>query len=353
MRRLLPMFFVLMTSAAHQANAEFRELEFLNHAILTLPEEVFADIPRERRTDLLKIASLEGGRAHLDYLNHYFRWRPGEGTEEDSIPSSSDLAVKLLPRFEDRNFPSPYSPLVFVAMDRAGTARAAPTRGQAFVLMWKDDEWLDVTDRYLPGEIDRRMHFSPYRNFAGIKVSEYHEKSEFQSTRLQHLLIWKDEKLLHKEPFPFRTDCTTDAPFDPAELATLALTPEKDSRRLMWLIVYAGIEKDERFRYLLSRGELKKDRSIALALASYEYALDRNPEPLEFITEVMKEEGGGDTNSLLVIGYMDEWDRTAEAFRNFGGSDGAAAESKHLFHEKRKFLYPEKYEKYRGRFLPQ
>lgn len=337
--------------AADDINAKF-----LNRVILTLPAKYFADIPLEDRPEMLAILSAKLKDSRLDYDNHCLFWSRDSEREQGRIKPSADLAVKLLPRFADRDFSSPYPPFVFVCLNReanSDTATAStdvPKRNQAFVLMKKRDEWIDVSDKLIPESIDRTRLFQPQRKFHGIAVFENRRDLDYQPTRKEQLLIWEDEKLQLREPFPFYTDCTTDVPFDPDELATLALTPEKDPRRLMWLIVYAGLEADQRFRYLLDSGELKKNDSLALALASYEYAIDQTEASLDFITAVMKREGGGDTNSLLVISYMDEWDRTAEAFRNHRGGDGAAGEARGMFLGIRLYLYPEKYRQHRDKF---
>jgi beta-lactamase regulating signal transducer with metallopeptidase domain len=142
-----------------------------------------------------------------------------------------------------------------------------------------------------------------------------------------------------------------DNPFDPAKAIALAAKPRKsnaDTRRLMFLILQAAVEKAPELLPLLKDETLKKTddeyHSIGLALSAYGYSLNGNKEALQFIfDELAKERRGSDAQAVVPLGFIDEWDLTMAAFeKHFAqGADGAAALAKMLFWDKRRYLFPE------------
>ena len=52
-----------------------------------------------------------------------------------------------------------------------------------------------------------------------------------------------------------------------------------------------------------------------LAVAAYDYAVKSNQDALDYILDVhAREVAGSDSNSLVTLSYLDEWDRTIEAY---------------------------------------
>ena len=144
-------------------------------------------------------------------------------------------------------------------------------------------------------------------------------------------------------------------PFNQEELERIARSPHKDLGRMAYLIHRAAAEKDTRFRYLLDQPELRDaealDRAPAmdLALAAYDYSVNGNEEALDHILEIhARESPGSDSDSVVTLGYLDEWDRTIEAYHaHFAqGTDGAGGDAKRGFWEKRKRLFPHEYLKF-------
>ncbi len=145
-------------------------------------------------------------------------------------------------------------------------------------------------------------------------------------------------------------------PFDPAEALRLAAKPKKtneDTRRLMFLLLQAAVEKAPEVAPLLEDSAMKQHdddyHSLALGLAVYDFALNGKKESLKFICdELAKEEPGSDAQATVAMGFLDEWETSIAAHeRHFArGADGAGAESLGLFWEQRAFLFPESW----GRF---
>jgi hypothetical protein len=137
-------------------------------------------------------------------------------------------------------------------------------------------------------------------------------------------------------------------PFNREELVRLAAHPQENPRRLMWLINRAGAEKDERFRYLLDQKELRKNPSLDLSLAGYDYSVNGNQKALDAILgKLAKKEVGSDAAPVGVLSFIDEWDRTIPAIRaHFVLADGAAGISLGLFWLTREYLFPRSYKKF-------
>jgi hypothetical protein len=146
-------------------------------------------------------------------------------------------------------------------------------------------------------------------------------------------------------PWKLTADYSLKEPFSPEELRKLAAEPGKDDRRLMLLILRAGLEKDRSFQDLLQKPELRKHPSVALALFGYDYMLNQSPAALDFIlAQLATEDVGADVDTIVVLQTLDEWDRTIRAFRkHFLHTDGAGSACKRGFLSTRAYLYPRKY----------
>jgi hypothetical protein len=127
--------------------------DFLNVALLSLPEKYLAGISLENRAKLLLNVSGSVGYNprfddRLDYLNGYFEYY--NDAPHHSVGAVSPFWVKLLYRGD-------LNPLVFVYIkgNRSITEANPPERptieiGTSFILQWTAGEWKDVTDAYLP-----------------------------------------------------------------------------------------------------------------------------------------------------------------------------------------------------------
>jgi hypothetical protein len=141
------------------------------------------------------------------------------------------------------------------------------------------------------------------------------------------------------------SDYSLKEPFNPKELRSLAEDPSKDDRRLMLLILRAGIEKDRSFVDLLTKPELRKANNVDLALSAYDYMLNKSEAALDHIlAQLATEDIGADVDTIVVMQVLDEWDRTIRAFRkHFIHTDGAGGSCKVGFLTTRAYLYPKKY----------
>lgn len=141
------------------------------------------------------------------------------------------------------------------------------------------------------------------------------------------------------------SDYSLKEPFDPEELRRLASDPDSDDRRLMLLILRAGIEKDNAFEDLLKKPELRKHANVDLALSAYDYMLNRSEAALDHIlASLAAEDIGSDSNAIVVLQPLDEWDRSIRAFRkHFIHTDGAGGSCKVGFMTTRAYLYPKEY----------
>ncbi len=141
------------------------------------------------------------------------------------------------------------------------------------------------------------------------------------------------------------SDYSLKDPFEPQELRQLAENPSSDDRRLMLLILRAGIEKDESFQDLLKKPELRKHKNVDLALSAYDYMLNGSGAALDHIlAQLATEDIGADVDTIVVMQSLDEWDRTIRAFRkHFVHTDGAGGSCKVGFLTTRAYLFPKKY----------
>ncbi|MES2570790.1 MAG: hypothetical protein V4710_12160 [Verrucomicrobiota bacterium] len=146
------------------------------------------------------------------------------------------------------------------------------------------------------------------------------------------------------------SDYSLKEPFAPKELRKLTENPSPDERRLMLLILRAGIEKDQSFQDLLGKPNLRKAKEVDLALSGYDYMLNRSEAALDhLLAQLATEEIGADVDVMVVLQTLDEWDRTIRAFRkHFIHTDGAGGQSKVSFTNTRAYLYPKQYEKMRA-----
>lgn len=136
--------------------------------------------------------------------------------------------------------------------------------------------------------------------------------------------------------------------FDPAELRALADKPagKRDHRKLMELILYAGVKKDESFQDLLKREGLREATNVDLALSAYDYMMNKSKPALNrILAQLATEDVGADVDTTLVLAFIDEWNWTIRAFRkHFIRTDGAGSTNKYFFKSTRAYLYPKKYE---------
>lgn len=136
---------------------------FLNVAILELPERYFGDCPLKKRTLALEILSSSDGP--LDYEHGWLYWSM-DGANAEGGPLASELHIKLLPRKDD-------TPLVFVHMGGAFLWGCTPRSNKTFVLERDGNEWRDVTKTVMPKQVDLTMHLSPRRLTNVIEVAPY------------------------------------------------------------------------------------------------------------------------------------------------------------------------------------
>lgn len=164
------------------------------------------------------------------------------------------------------------------------------------------------------------------------------------------------------------SDYNAGEPFDVEELARLANeimssadtpgTSRRDKvRRLSWLICRAGAENETLFRYLLNDEALKLNdddhRSLALALAGYDYSVNDNQEALKYILDdLAKAEPGSDAQAAVPLGFIDEWEVTIAAHeKHFAWTDGAGGIAEGLFWLRRQCLFPEHFSAFSHRRL--
>ena len=145
-------------------------------------------------------------------------------------------------------------------------------------------------------------------------------------------------------------DYSLDEAFHPEELRALSKKSKRSSsenRRLMFLVLRAAIEKDETFKDLLSNSAIREATNVDLALSAYEFMLNQDSSALDrILAELATEDIGADTDTIIVMSVMDEWDLTIRAFRkHFVHTDSAGGLSKAAFVSTRSSLYPEQYKK--------
>lgn len=142
-------------------------------------------------------------------------------------------------------------------------------------------------------------------------------------------------------------------PLDRERLTHLAAHPREDRFALKILICRAAAEKDNRFLFLLDQEELRNDPWIDIALSAYDYSVNHNDEALESILSAhAKEAPGSDSDTVLVLSAIDEWERSIPAIlKHFEkGTDGAGGIAESSFWGTRKQLYPEELRQYVKQF---
>lgn len=146
-------------------------------------------------------------------------------------------------------------------------------------------------------------------------------------------------------PVPYRAD-------DLRALAEMPTRSKSENTRMMRLILMAAAKRDASFQYLLKDPKLPKSRNVELALAGYDYMLNQSNESLDKILAQLATEGmGADVDTIVVLGVVDEWDRTVRAFKkHFYHTDGAGGSCMRYFLEMRAALYPEEYQKMHPQF---
>lgn len=135
-------------------------------------------------------------------------------------------------------------------------------------------------------------------------------------------------------------------PFDPAELRRVAEDPQRDERRFLELLLRAAAERDPSFRDLLGRPALRQDPQAELGLLTYAFSITRNREALEKIlklhTETPPENRTWDSNEIMALAVIDEWDLTRKALvaHQLSG-DGSGGDAKYAFWLRRRYLFPQ------------
>lgn len=134
-------------------------------------------------------------------------------------------------------------------------------------------------------------------------------------------------------------------PFDQEALVQMAANPEMDTEgELVRLILRAGAGKDAKFQYLLGQKKLRKSPEVDLALLAYDYSVNGNQKALETILSRHVNEADPrtwDSGTVMVLGYVDEWDLTRNALESHVLSgDGAGGDSQYLFWLTRIYLFP-------------
>ena len=100
-------------------------------------------------------------------------------------------------------------------------------------------------------------------------------------------------------------------PFDPKELRKLATGPTRADRRLLLLILRAGVEKDNSFQDLIKKPELREAKNVDLALSAYDYMLNKSESALNrILAQLATEDIGADVDAIVVMQVLDEWNRT-------------------------------------------
>lgn len=94
--------------------------------------------------------------------------------------------------------------------------------------------------------------------------------------------------------------------YDTAALQQLASKVDRDNdenRDLMDLILMAAFKSDQEFSHLLTNPSLRKSRNVELALAAYDYSLNKSEESLNTIlAQIACDPVGGDVDSIVVLG---------------------------------------------------
>jgi hypothetical protein len=157
---------------------------------------------------------------------------------------------------------------------------------------------------------------------------------------------YKVENILVEGTYEFNLTRNLRGPFDPEELLGFAAEPGKDPRRLMELLLRAAADKDGRFLDLLQRPELRGEPEVELGLLTYDYAVTKNPAALEAILNLHYEEPGRyrrswDTNVIMALSYIGEWDLTKQALESrLLSGDGTGGGARYAFWLRRRHLFP-------------
>jgi len=183
----------LLLSLVFSVVAPAAQENFLNVALLGLPEEYLAGIPIENRPLLL--LKVSGSTGHdpkfdnrLDYPNGYLEYY--NDAPHHSVGATTRFWVKLLYREQA-------SPLVFVRMagnrsieDANPEEGAAKAMGASYLLEWRGGKWLDVTNAYIPAEAAQGSSLVPMREGQSIRVATMTKKP----TRDGNGFYWAEEE---------------------------------------------------------------------------------------------------------------------------------------------------------------
>ena len=150
-------------------------------------------------------------------------------------------------------------------------------------------------------------------------------------------------KIWEKETYEANLLGDVQKPFNPDALVELAKYPERDSGgELGDHILRAAAEKDARFRYLLEQENLREDPDLELVLSAYDYAVNGKQKSLEkILARHRKVPGSWDSDTVWVLGYIDEWNLTKKALGSrVLSADGAGGDARYAFWLRRRYFYP-------------
>lgn len=166
--------------------------------------------------------------------------------------------------------------------------------------------------------------------------------------------IERDQKVLNE----IQTDGTYEnnlmkrflKPLDADLLHELAKDPMEDESEFMGLVLQAAASHDTRFLYLLDNERLVKNPASQwhLAICAYDHVMTGNKDALLHLLDryakMAEKEGGrpGDSNELMVLGVVDEWDLTRKMFLGHDFSwDLSVRSALYAFWLTRRYLYPQ------------
>jgi hypothetical protein len=183
-------FFQCSALAAPEGN-------FLNIAVLELPDHYLADVPMADRSLLLRRLSESGGQ--LDYARGWLHFSSDEGPGGPG--GTSMFYLKILPRKHGGN------PLVFVHMAKPFADGSAPRANQTFVLAWDHGKWTDATAEVMPAGIDLTMHFRPCRKTGVIEAAHWVKVPRHDGRGGTYIfgprtldLVWNGQKFERRKP---------------------------------------------------------------------------------------------------------------------------------------------------------
>lgn len=155
---------------ANQAEADATESQqasgnsVLERAVLELPPEAVANIPRDERSIFLAHLRTDNPtNTRLDVKNGFL-----EFYSDGEVPflASSMLYMKVFPRKDGGN-------IVFCHMPKPQADELPPRPGQTFFFTERDGQWVDVTRKTLPKGVDVLWRFKHRRRTPVLQAGPY------------------------------------------------------------------------------------------------------------------------------------------------------------------------------------